>query len=514
MPFNRQRATGTAQIHSCLVNEDQFIALCNTCDRLLLAPDAGPERIATPWLHVIRPHPVFLENYAGIFGPQQVANSKRRIRSALSVVRHLGQALFNRGGRWSTLGELEPKCDVLMVSHLVNESFLGHEDDFYFGKLARELGERGISATIALINHTETTSMALAGRCRQAKIPRVIFAPVLRFSEEWALYRRARAEASRLQKASMDQSSDLDRRVITRAAIEAASGGALAALRLGEQVKALVAMLQPQALVVTHEGHSWERIAFASARDARPGIRCIGYQHAALFDLQHSVQRCLGDKYNPDIILTAGKDAEIRLRSNPALQHTRIDTLGSNRSFVRQSAHTRRSIAVGHRTCLVLPEGIFSECNLLFGFALECARIIPHMQFIWRLHPCLNFTALTRQNSVFRDLPSNIVLSKLSLAEDIERSQCALYRGSTAIVQAAVAGVYPIYLHQPGEIPIDTLHDVAELRAQVVEPEDFTRFATQTDLASTNSERIQDYCEQMFTPMNTGTLASCIIGVR
>lgn len=510
MPFCRQRATGTAQIHRYLVNEEQYIALCNACDRLLLAPDAGPERIATPWLHVIRAHPIFLKSYAGIFGQQPVANSKQYMRSAMSELRHLAKALFSGGESWSSVGELTPKCDVLMVSHLVNESFPEHEGDFYYGKVAGELAERGISSTIALINYTETTPTALAARWRQAKIPRVIFAPVLRFSEEWALYRRARAEASRLQETAMSQSSGLDRRVITRAAIEAASGGAVAALRLGEQIKALVARLQPRALVVTYEGHSWERIAFASARAALPGIRCIGYQHAALFNLQHAIQRRLGDKYNPDIILTSGKVAETLLRRNPDLQDVRIDTLGSIRSFARQSVRAWRTSAGGHRSCLVLPEGIVSECNLLFGFALECARIMPDIQFIWRLHPNMNYSALTGQNPAFRYLPSNIILSKKTLAEDIASSHWALYRGSTAIVQAAVSGVHPVYLHQAGEIQIDTLQEVAELRDQVVEPEDFKRLAIQADVVGMNSEQIQDYCEQMFTPMNTGTLAGCI----
>ncbi len=79
------------------MNEEQYIALCKACDRLLLAPDAGAERIATPWLHVIRAHPIFLESYAGIFGPQLVANRKRHMRSAMSAFRHLAKALFNGG---------------------------------------------------------------------------------------------------------------------------------------------------------------------------------------------------------------------------------------------------------------------------------------------------------------------------------------------------------------------------------------------------------------------------------
>lgn len=496
------------------MNEDQYNALCKACDELLLAPDASDERIATPWLHIIRAHPIFLGAYAGIFGPQPSASGKRRVRNIASALRHLGRSLVSGGEPWSSVGELPQNCDVLMVSHLVNDSFPGQEGDFYYGRAAGELAEQGVSATIALINYTETAPATLAERWRPAKIPRVILAPVLKLPAEWALYRRARLAARRLQDIAVSQPVDLNRRISARATLEVASGGAVSALRLGEQIKALVARLQPRAIVVTYEGHSWERIAFAAARAVSPHIRCIGYQHAALFNLQHAVQRRLADRYNPDVILTSGCVAQARLQKNPQLQGVRIETLGSIRSFARQPAHTWRVRNGEKRACLVLPEGIISECNLLFGFALQCARLMPDTEFIWRLHPNMNYEALTRKTPSFRELPSNIILSTHTLAEDIARSNWALYRGSTAIVQAAVSGVRPVYLHQVGEIPIDTLYELAELHARVIAPDDFKALLTEPEAAdaAAKAEQVQDYCEQMFTPMDTRALAACING--
>jgi hypothetical protein len=497
------------------VNEDHYNALCKACDQLLLAPDASDERIAIPWLHVIRAHPIFLEGYAEMFRPQ-TAGGKRRARNTASALRHLGKALVSGGEPWISVGELPSKCDVLMVSHLVNDAFPGQEGDFYYGRAAGELAEQGLSATIALINYTETAPAILAGSWRQAKVPRVIFAPVLGLAAECRLYRRANAAAGRLNGIASSQVNDLDRSVTARAALQATSGGAVSALRLGEQIKALVSRLQPRAIVVTYEGHSWERVAFASARSVLPQIRCIGYQHAALFNLQHAVQRRLAEKYNPDAILTSGRVAQARLQKNPQLQGVRVETLGSNRSFARQPARAWRASSGGRRACLVLPEGIVSECNLLFGFALQCARLMPDIEFIWRLHPNMNYEALTRQNPALHELPSNIILSTHTLAEDISCSHWALYRGSTAIVQAAVSGVRPVYLHQIGEIPIDTLYEIAELHARVVEPDDFKDLAKEVEAADAGAkaEQVQDYCEQMFTPMDTRALAACIAGTR
>ncbi len=494
------------------MNEDQYHALCKACDALLREPNSGVERIATPWLHVIRAHPIFLENYAEIFSLQLEASWSRQLRNFVSSWRHLIKAAAGNGVPWSNVGELPQKCDVLIVSHLVNESFPGQEGDFYFGRAAGELAELGISSAIALINYTGTAPAILASSWRQAKIPRVILSPVLTMSAEWSLFRRARAEARRLRGCVTSPSNDLNHRVTARAAVEAASGGTISALRVGEQINALVKRLQPNAIVLTYEGHSWERIAFAAARAASPGIRCIGYQHAALFNLQHAVQRKLADDYNPDAILTPGRVSQLRLQKNPQLENVRIETLGSNRSFARQPAHAGVATNGDKHACLVLPEGIVGECNLLFGFALECARTMPDIEFIWRLHPNMNYEMLKKQNRAFRQLPSNVILSKSNLKDDISRSRWALYRGSTAIVQAAVSGLTPIYLHQTGEIPIDTLYEIEHLHAKVSHPNDFKALVTGpegTD-AGAKAQQIQDYCEQMFTPINTSVLAGCI----
>ena len=88
-----------------------------------------------------------------------------------------------------------------------------------------------------------------------------------------------------------------------------------------------------------------------------------------------------------------------------------------------------------------------------------------------------------------------------------------MYRGSTAIVQAVMSGLQAVYLHQTGEILIDTLYEIASLRAQVIEPDDFRVLVSEVESEDfvANAEQVQDYCEQMFTPMDARVLAECII---
>ena len=49
------------------MNKNEYIKLCNSCDEILTSPMSTLERVAIPWLHVIREHPVFLQRYEHLF---------------------------------------------------------------------------------------------------------------------------------------------------------------------------------------------------------------------------------------------------------------------------------------------------------------------------------------------------------------------------------------------------------------------------------------------------------------
>ena len=269
------------------------------------------------------------------------------------------------------------------------------------------------------------------------------------------------------------------RSVAARAATEALSGATTANLRLHHQISSLVRTLKPKALVVTHEGHAYERIAFHAARSAIPNIICIGYQHAAIFQLQHAIRQLLAPKFNPDHILTAGTVAQRQLRNSETLAGIPISILGSPRSTKTTTHSSNQPSPLAYETnsarpaCVVVPEGIESECNTLFAFALECALALPNINFIWRLHPIVSFKTLLKRNRRLTKRPTNIELSDKTLEEDIARCRWALYRGTTAVVQAVMGGLSPIYLQIPGEMAIDPLYEIDKGKFVVRTPAEF-----------------------------------------
>lgn len=499
------------------MNEQQFRQLCQSGDRLLTAPDASFETVAIPWLHVIRAHPMFLSLYADLFEPvstrSRLRTEYRRLRTIGSRLRFVAKAGMGNAAPWTASGPLPDQVDVLIVSHLVAASFAGKDSDFYFGDIPSRLALAGRSAVIALIDYSGADAKSLAGRWSDTSVPRVILSAALGTSDELSMQASMRREGQRLRATITPAMSPWERRFVARAALEARSGGTLAALRTAEQVRRLVAAVRPRALMITHEGHSWERLAFAAARSVDPAIACIGYQHAVLFNLQHALQRDLAPRFNPDLVLTSGGIAMDRLRGRGTDYTPHTEVLGSNRTFSPAPAGGDAHQAASSRTgdaCLVLPEGVASECNALFDFSMACAAACPAMRFIWRLHPNISYPELTAQNPALRNLPPNITLSSgTTLDEDIAQSAWTLYRGTTAVVQAVQSGLLPIYLDRPGEISIDTLHDLQGGRAIVARVEEFSGIVAAGRLAPDAVARLrvaQQYCARLLTPMNLDVL--------
>lgn len=500
-------------LHDSL-SETQYRTLCAACDAPLQAPDASIERVAIPWLHVVREHPVFLESYAALFERQSAAvrmgaRWRRIARNRASWVRQLWRAVCSNGAPWWETQNFPANADVLFVSHLLNTTHAGRADDFYFANVPGELAARGDTAVIALINYSGESAQALVGKWSASATPRAILENSLSLPEERALRGRFMIESKRLRTLAHGEQRELQRNVLIRASEEALSGGSLTMLRVATQIGMLVARLQPRALVITHEGHAWERVVFASARRAHPGIKCFGYQHAALFRLQHAIRRSLARDYDPDFILTAGRIGERQLQKAAGLHGIPVRTLGSNRTVTGCILGTEPDELQSPPACLVLPEGIVGECHLLFEFSLACARSCPQVQFIWRLHPIVSYESLAKHSDALRDLPANVTVSRRSFAEDLAVCHWALYRGSTAVVQAVCSGLQPIYLERPGEMTIDPLHELQGYRVNASTPADFVRLLNVPvdDVARCAARQ---YCADFFTPLDAQVIFDSI----
>ena len=116
------------------LNKNQYLDLGVASD-WLLPPDSPPERVAVAWLHIIREHPEFLTKYSFLHESEPglrsfVRQTAREIRSAAGNLRRCIRGLSSKGILWNTTEPYPKSTDVLFVSHLLNLSHIGQDQDF------------------------------------------------------------------------------------------------------------------------------------------------------------------------------------------------------------------------------------------------------------------------------------------------------------------------------------------------------------------------------------------------
>jgi len=510
---------------SCL-NEEQYGLLCEACDKILLDSTATPDTIAISWLHVVREHPVFLLSYRDIFWRSSglrhiIKRSRYWVTKQSNWIRQIIRMLRSGGQEWLGGQTLPSRADIIFISHLIDSTHAGKDDDFYYGALPNEMVQNNLTVAIALINHTTYPSSYYNDKWKGCVVPRVIFTNSLGLKDERYFKRRLEIESRRLRAIASKARLRFDRIVLNRAAIEATSESSQRNLRIASQINTLVGQLNPKAIIITYEGHAWERMAFAATRLAVPGIKCIGYQHAALFRLQHAIRRNLAPEYNPDHIMTSGPAGKAELELLSEAGNISVSVLGSNRGrdskvmLDGEMINTDKMFPTMESACLVLPEGIESECHLLFEFSIDCALSAPDFLFIWRLHPIVSFESLISQNSRLQKLPDNILISRDPFEMDIVRCGFALYRGTTAIVQAVFGGLRPIYLQKSDEMTIDPLYRMNRVRANVsTSRECLDIIKNDNKQLLTHEDKISaiQCCADLFVPFEAGALRKLVSG--
>ena len=472
------------------MNKDTYQELCKVFDQIL-TNEPTPEIIANNYLHILNLNPESLSKY----NTSKIENFWLSIRFKLVFIIRLFQSIFNR--RYQSLHQKDIKSDVLFVSHLTNSQQLSQGGDAYFGDLPYQLLDGNISSSIALIKHTKISNQQVLRGWMGGRISRFVLSSSLGFVSETRLYLAQRRSRKRLE--SILKDLKVDKELAKGILCHHMSSGTFSSLRIAKQVAEIANKVGAKFVVTTYEGYAWERLVYYFTRKASPNIKCLGYQHAAVFEHQHAIKRPLDKKYNPDTILTSGIVAKDILEKSQ-FKRGAIICLGSPK-YVEASMIVSKS-----QSCLVVPEGIISESLALFTFSLECAIQHQEQKFIWRLHPLLSFERLKKQSSIFKNLPDNITLSEGGLDHDIQKCDSVLYSGSTAVVNAINAGLRPIYYqHSSDELSIDPIythqagkfivHNQYELSAAIFQSPN-----------RKNQKILQDFAQDFYTHLDANVL--------
>ncbi|MDB9916098.1 hypothetical protein OAD30_04665 [Alphaproteobacteria bacterium] len=464
------------------MNINKYKELSVILETILLSTST-PEIIANNYLHFVNSHPQSLKKY----GFSKMLRIKFSIRSSIIVILRLFFSILKK-----KLILKKSKTDIIFVSHLTNSSQKLQENDAYFGNLPTLLAKYNISSNIALINHIKS-NFKISDVWKKSLVPRFILNNTLRFKSEFELCICQIKSKKELVKILHDLNGDkIQAKNILNHHF---SSETFNAIRIAKQVAWIAKRTGADFIFTTYEGHAWERLVYYYARKINPKIKCFGYQHAAISKHNYAINQSLQYPFNPDVIFTSGMITKQMFDKNKQIR-SEITCLGS---FKNHYYNLKKNTV---NSCLVIPEGILSECLLLFKLSLEYAKQHKNQKFIWRLHPILNFNILKKKFSLFKNLPDNIYVSERNLDADIEQCNTVLYRGSTSVFRAISAGLSPIYFQKSiHELSVDPLCDIMNGKL-VVSNISSLHFALHKKFSAKHKTALQKFSLNYFNPID------------
>ncbi len=264
-------------------------------------------------------------------------------------------------------------------------------------------------------------------------------------------------------------------------------------IRIHLEIENLFKIISFKNLICTFEGYNFEKIIFSQSKHKNNKIKNIGYQHASITKDQKLIFDYQGTEFFPDKILTTGTYYKNLFEKNLA-KEVEVKAVGSNKinSIIKKNIQKENC-------CIVLPEAILSECEILFKFSLKYAKKFDNIKFIWRLHPLMNIDDVLNKLSIRKNILNNIIISSNS-DHDFLISKYTLYRGSTSVFNSIRYSSYPIYLNYDEKLNIDPIYDL-KLMNQVKSIEEFN-LMTNKDFKNYNFEYLNDKIGKYFDEPN------------
>lgn len=255
----------------------------------------------------------------------------------------------------------------------------------------------------------------------------------------------------------------------------------------------------PKKVIFTYEGLPWEKLLNYKIKEYNSKIQTYGYFFSVVSEFHNSPFIKFNQKYEPDAILTSGIFAKKKFLEK-GFKKKKIVNIGLGK---------RKKIAIKiknkvhfQKNCLLIPEAFEEEILNLVNFSLEVLKNNNTINFILRLHPSTQPKLLKKIKNYIAG--KKIKLSTTSLEKDLNRSNIALYRGSSAIIKAVKKNLLPVYVPIKDELSIDPLFDIRKFKPIINSPNDFISLydnfiKKRLKYSYKNNNIIKKFCDEYFS---------------
>ena len=445
-----------------MIKKKEFNKICKAAEFFLRTNYKNLVLLSISEAHVIRPHPIFLKNYQILFEKYFFINiSYLFIKNFIKVI----YFLFSNNFRKRAIYNFKKNDGYIFVSHFFNQKqiFENKNKDFYFSHFFKYKRK---DSSLVLFNHLKKNFNSKN---------KIILNTHEKFLDEIKLFAKVLREFFLFNKNYEKKKNIFYKKFLILIFSNLCSVNTLNNLRIYYQFKKILKKTKPKKIIVTFEGHVFERNIFLAANSVNDNIEKIGFHHSIPFQNQFSYTLKLNNGSDPDIVMTSGKISTkefLRLKI-----YSNIMQVGSNR--ISNKDKILKKLKINKiLTCLVIPEGIESETELLLNFCRDYLKKYEDIKFIIRLHPVLKSKAYKYIKYFDKDtIGIKVFFSNNSRQlDDIKKCDIALYRGTSLIFDAVKNGIVPFYYQKNNELNFDPLSLASQKKNQSIKISNISEF--------------------------------------
>ena len=387
--------------------------------------------IALSFLHVLRPQYDLIKNF------NNFDLKYRFIYHFNFTISKFIRGLFRDNNKNQNFIE---NIDLLIVSNFTKISNLNNQNDLFFGNLQSETKKIGINSCTIFRNFTKYSSSDLRKKNRIKNYFYLKDFDSLQYEIRYFIIAIYLFLKFKLNLIPGKKILNDDKKKFSF--FNFFTG--ISSLRLSNLIINFVKKYNPKIVLITLEGHAWEKILTYKLKEKFPNLIVIGYQFSVISKHTNSLFLKLGNKFETDFVFTKNKiHKEIFI--NKGFDKRKVKVLGNLKKI---NCVKKKKLKLND--IIICPEALDYENEVLFSFAKKCAKDIKDYRFIFRPHP--------NYKKAFISKYKNLLISNKSLHEDLSKSKILIYRGSSVCYEASHYNILPIYLKMKDEISIDPLY--------------------------------------------------------
>ncbi len=391
--------------------------------------------VLNDWIHLVKKHPAVIARY-----DSRCFLLRNIIISFIKNICKIFIELFKQSNNKYFKNK---EYDFLIISHKLKNVQVVDNEDFYYGGIRQYLELNNFKYKFLYLNHSKFSkndNSFFLNECNFLTKLKIIY-KIVKTSICFILFNYKKFE----------------HKILLKVFVEFFSIFTFHNFIIIDNLKKISLFNKTKYIITTFEGYSWERAVFLSQKYQE--TKTIGYQHSYISKENNSIFEINNKDLIPNILFTAGEITK-NLFKNKKFFFDKIKVFGNNKIF-RISKNNKDKVK-SH--ILVAPDGVENECTKMMKFILDFSIKNDKYNFIFRLHPVIDFEKLKKKEKIFRQNFKNIIFSKEKLEFDLERSTHCLYRGSTIAFNCVLSNVVPIFVSLDDNTSINVFDEVKSVK--------------------------------------------------